>query len=364
MKFSSSPQGRITMKYFQSAIFIVALSVFSVFPAFAQETEAVVIDEVVAQINDGVLTLSRVRREMKEIIETMVQQGKTREAATTEINGKQGELIASLITEELLLQRAKEEGVDKSAESEINQRFVQMMKENNLKTIDALNTFIKAQGFNPEQIREDWRRQISKDLVLQQQVDQKEYWDPTTKQLRDYWEKNKEKFKKPEMVTLSTIFLNFAGRDEAAVREKAKKLVADIRNGAEFEKTVLENSDDPQVSQNKGKVGKFNVAELNDKISGPIKATKAGNVTEPIELDGGIQIIRVDERIEASDEAYFDEEAVRRALAVEKIPAARKKFMTELKRDSFIKISETYKASVLPHLEKEETTAEVKKTDE
>ncbi|HLM60292.1 MAG TPA: hypothetical protein VK308_05795, partial [Pyrinomonadaceae bacterium] len=58
----------------------------------AQETEAKVVDEVVAQVNEGVITLSQIKREMKDAIDSLVKEGKTPEQAKTEIEGKQGEL--------------------------------------------------------------------------------------------------------------------------------------------------------------------------------------------------------------------------------------------------------------------------------
>ena len=55
----------------KSRFIIVALLLTGAFlispsPARAQEGEPVVIDEVIAQVNDGVVTLSQLKREMKE----------------------------------------------------------------------------------------------------------------------------------------------------------------------------------------------------------------------------------------------------------------------------------------------------------
>ncbi len=63
---------------------------------------------------------------------------------------------------------------------------------------------------------------------MQREVDGKVYWSLSTKELRDYFEKNKAKFTKPETVTLSEIFLNLAGRDKATPMEKAKQIVAEL----------------------------------------------------------------------------------------------------------------------------------------
>jgi hypothetical protein len=49
--------------------------------AGAQETETRVVDEVIAQVNDGVITLSQVNREVKSAVDSYVQEGKKRDEA-------------------------------------------------------------------------------------------------------------------------------------------------------------------------------------------------------------------------------------------------------------------------------------------
>src|SRR5574338_1348782 len=96
------------MRLFCSSLFIFAFILFAGFTAFGQETEERVVDEVIAQVNDSVITLSRVKREMKNIIDSEVQQGKKREEVEKTVEEKRGEGIANMIKEELLVQKAKE----------------------------------------------------------------------------------------------------------------------------------------------------------------------------------------------------------------------------------------------------------------
>src|SRR5215510_12338745 len=96
------------IKFLASAFLFTLLTVsFS----FAQESEPVVIDEVVAQVNEGVITLSRVKQESKNAISGLVQNGKTEAQARSEVESKQGELIAALINDELIMQKGKELGL-------------------------------------------------------------------------------------------------------------------------------------------------------------------------------------------------------------------------------------------------------------
>ena len=77
---------------------------------------------------------------------------------------------------------------------------------------------------------------------------------------------------------------------------------------------------------------------------------KVGEYTDPIEMDIGVEIVRVDARTKAVNSANFDEAAVRGAILNEKLPDARRKFVKNLKDDAYIKIRKTYQALVLPFL--------------
>lgn len=338
--------------------------IFSVFCAaillcspsvFAQESEERVVDEVVAQVNDGVITLSRIKREMKSIVDTEVQQGKKREDAQKVVNEKQGELIANLINEELLIQKAKELGLDADIEASINQRFLQIMKDNNVKSLEALYEQMRRENVDPQEIRELWRKQATRDRLLQREVQSKVYWGADGKKLKDYFEKNKTKFTKPETVSFSELFLSYAGRDEAAVREKAKQLLTQLRGGGNWDQLVKDNSDPGVVTQGAGKMEKLKVAELVDTIRVPLKDLKIGGFTEPIEVkDLGVIILRVDGREAATSESFFDETAVRNAILQEEYPAASKKYFTDLRQEAYIKINDTYRPLVAPILFAEE----------
>lgn len=352
------------MKFSNSAIFLVAVLIFSAFPAFAQENEAVVIDEVVAQVNDGVITLSRIKRELKNAIDAIAAEGKkTKEEAKAEVESKQGELIANLINEELLIQKAKEVGADSDVDAAINQRFVSIMKEQGIKSLDKLYEAMAEQNVNAEELRANWRRDIIKENVLREEVTAKIYRNLSSKEIKDFFAANKEKFIKPETVTLSEIFLSFAGRDNDAVREKAKLLAAQAKKGDDFIKLALENSERPNVKETKGKIGSFAVKELNDKIVNPLRGVKQGGTTEPIEIEEGMMVLHVDERTAQSSEGVFDEEEVRRQLTFSKAPEAQKKYMIELRREAYIKVNENYRAIVNPILFEEErmTKPEAKK---
>lgn len=351
------------MKYTRSATFLIAVLFLTNFAAYAQESgEAKVVDEVVAQVNDGVVTLSRIKREMKATAESYVAENKkTPEQAQAEVEAKQGELIANIINEELLLQKGKELNVDSDVQGQINQRFLGLMKQYNLKTLDALYKEMEKAGVNPDDLREVWRKQFTRDAVFQREVDSRVYSNFTSKDIKAYYEANKAKFTKPETISISEIFLGFAGRSEAAVREKAAKIVAQARGGADFAKLAEENSDRPDVKTTKGKAGTFNIKDMDERFVKPLQNVKAGGVTEPIEIEEGLEILHVDAKTQSSSESYFDENEARRMMTYEKLPDERKKYLTKLREESYIKINDAYRPLVAPILFADDRKAEAKK---
>ena len=103
----------------------------------AQEGEMKVVEEVVAQVNDDIITLSMLRRETKEQIEALQQgKGMTAQQATEEVAKRQNELLATLINEQLLLQKGKELELSQKVEDEVNRRMLEVMKEQGFKSID------------------------------------------------------------------------------------------------------------------------------------------------------------------------------------------------------------------------------------
>src|SRR6188474_2347777 len=77
-----------------AGMFVITLAILVVSPsrAFAQEGEVTVVDEVIAQVNDDVITLSMLKRETKERIEALKQSGMTEQQAMDEVSKRQNEL--------------------------------------------------------------------------------------------------------------------------------------------------------------------------------------------------------------------------------------------------------------------------------
>ena len=346
------------MKYKNFAVAaLVALAVLTltVSRAVAQEGEMTVVDEVIVQVNDDVITLSMLKRETRERIEALKQRGMTEQQATEEVTKTQAELIATLINEALLLQRGKELDLASEIESEVNRRMLQIAQEQGINSIEKLIEAMKQSGLKYEDIRATMRSEMMKQAVMQQEVDRKVYLGFTAKEVKDYFDAHPDKFRKPESVKLSEIWLGTEGKDEATVRARALELVRQIRAGADFAALAAANSEREKNGQrtattDKGYVGEFDVPSLREDLVASLKNVQPGGVTDPLKAGDGFQILRVDARSPAGTTPTFNDNRVREAMLGEVQQKEREAYLQNLRNEAFIKISEQHRASVEPLL--------------
>jgi len=340
---------------------LTMLTALAVAPVCAQEEGAArVVDEVIAQVNDQVVTLSMLKRELKEAKEALKQQaGLTEEQAEAEVTKRQSEIILSLIDEQLLLEKGKEIGAADDVERQVNQRLLEIAREQNFKTIEQVEEAMRAEGLDPASVRQSMRLEFMKNTVLGEEVDRKIYFGLTDAEVKSYYEAHKDKFRKPEMVTLSEIFFSTVGKPEAEVLARAQKLVAQLRAGADFAATAKtqsereDNTGKRVAPESGGKVGTFPVSDIsNAQIADAIKNLKAGGISDPIKTEPGYMILRVDERTPAS-EPVFDEKKVREAMTIERMPKEREGYLRKLRQEAYIEVSANYRAALLPLLKTE-----------
>jgi peptidyl-prolyl cis-trans isomerase SurA len=346
-----------------SAFAFAALCLLVASPARAQEEGTPkVVDEVIAQVNTEVITLSMLRQEMKDAAAALADQRKIPLAdAQAEVAKKQAEMIATLINEQLLVQRGKELGYADNVEKEVNDRMVAVMKQEGFKTLEQLYEAMRQSGVDPAQVRQQLRTEIMKQDVMQQEVAVKLYWGLTPTELKNYYEAHKDKFRKPENVTLSEIYLSTVGKDEAEVRARAQALVKLLRGGADFVETAKAQSEredekhERTATKNGGKLGEMALEDIsNAEVLAAVKNQKAGGVTDPIKLPAdspapGFIILRVDSRTPAGEPVY-NEERVRSAIANERLDKEQKDYLKKLRADAYVEVASGYREQVMPLL--------------
>jgi peptidyl-prolyl cis-trans isomerase SurA len=341
----------VKSKFIIAPLMLFAVLVASPSRSQAQEGEPVIVDEVIAQVNDGVVTLSQLKREMRERVETLMQNGRTQADATSEVAKRKMELIATLINEQLLLQKGKELDLTDRIEAEVNKRMLEVAKENGITSIDKLDEAMRQAKFDPAGIRQTMRVEIMKQAVFENEVDAKLFYSYSQDELHKYFDAHQDKFLKPESIEISEIFLGLAGKQEADVKAQAQKLVAQARGGADFCTLAAAYTDRPAAAGQKPcKVGRFQVPDLRPDIAAAVKGVSPGGVSEPLKTDEGYQILKVDSRTAGSNAPTFNENNVREMITRERSAKAREDYLQDLRNDGYVKIADSYHDGVAPLL--------------
>lgn len=307
--------------------------------AFAQSEDRPV-DEVIARVNAGVILRSAFESAQKQMLEEMKSAGLKGDELEKKFNEMKPRILDELIHTQLLAQRAKDLSIN--VEAQVNQQLLRLMKENNCESKECLGQKMREAGYDMEEVTKLLTENFSKEAVIGQEVYRKIYMGLTEKEKREAYDKNKEALTQPGEVTLSRIFIA-TGKDPNQSLLRAKDLVTQARStGAEFGLLAEKFSEDDLGKKNKGKIGAaLKINELAPEVKSAVENAQVGTVTDPIKLENGYYIFRVDERVEPKLLPYEDERVqgqIGNYLVQTNSQKQIDAYLTKLREDAFIEI--------------------------
>jgi parvulin-like peptidyl-prolyl isomerase len=249
-------------------------------------------------------------------------------------------ILDELIHTQLLAQRAKDLSIN--VEPQVNQQLLRLMKENNCESKECLGQKMREAGYDMEEVTKLLTENFSKEAVVGQEVYRKIYMGLTEKEKREAYEKNKEAFTQPGEVTLSRIFIA-SGKDPNQSLLRAKDIVTQARGGGvEFGTLAEKFSEDDLGKKNQGKLGaSLKINELAADVKGVVENAQVGTVTDPVKLENGYYIFRIDARVEPKLLSFEDEKVqgmVGNYLVGQNSEKQIEAYYAKLRDDAFIEI--------------------------
>jgi peptidyl-prolyl cis-trans isomerase D len=115
-----------------------------------------------------------------------------------------------------------------------------------------------------------------------------------------YYESHEYDFESPEEIALRHILVAVPpGADDAAraeARAKAEKILEEAKGGADFAALAREHSDDPLTKESGGDLGLVERGKLEAALDEAAFRLEDGEISDLIETDRGLDILKVDER--------------------------------------------------------------------
>jgi peptidyl-prolyl cis-trans isomerase SurA len=344
----------MTFSQFQqtTAIWILSLSIGSVF-SLAQATNAKtsnpaaepapvagkVVEDIVARVNDQIITSSDYDRAAEQLTAEAGQQA----IPPRELEQKKADLLRDLIDQQLLLSKGKELGI--TGETELIKRLDDIRKQNHLESLDDLEKAAQQQGISYEDFKANIRNGIITQQVVRDEVGRKISMSPG--EVQQYFKAHESEFAQPESVTLNEILIPTPAKaaaegadsaDVAAAQAQAEAIEAKLAAGAKFEDLVKPAPTDPNAPK-RVVLGEYRRGMLVKEIEDKAFALNAGQHTQPIRTKQGFIILQATQHNQGGEASFKQvEPQVEEALFLERMQPKLREYLTKLREEAAIDI--------------------------
>jgi peptidyl-prolyl cis-trans isomerase SurA len=302
----------------------------------AISSSAAIVDRVVAVVNQEIITLSEVEILINPLREEIVADDRLEKRERVQALYRQ--VLEKLIEEKLLDQEVKKSGV-KVSSKEI-EATVDEVKRRNAVTQEDLEKALAAEGLTLE----TYKKQIEKVLLRKKLIS----WAVKVetkigeKELRDFYEKNKERYRVNETYRPAHILLvipkGVTPEEIREIRKKCQKVLERIKRGENFGEMALLYSEDAS-NKDRGDLGYFRKGELVPAFEREALRLKVGEVGNIVRTEFGFHIIKLLDR-KGTEPPPFEEvkEKVLADYYDSEMEKAFKQYISTLKEKSVIEI--------------------------
>lgn len=300
----------------------------------AATVSAEVVERIVAKVNGDIVTLT----ELEEQVEVALQQlgpASSPEEEEARRERVRREVLDSMINNMLVLQVAEDRGL------RVPSRFFDEWKQNimsemNIGSEEELERQVALQGSTMEALRNRFEEGLLLQEIRRMEVDNKV--SVSEPEIEERYRTNIADYTTPARVRLREIVVRFDETNEIEKGQKARRLLQDIRQGADFAEVARMHSESGSRSAG-GDLGFFSEGELTEALAQAAFALEPGEVSEIIRLDTAFYIIRVEEKTEAEVKPLEEvRNEVGDAIFEEKMSEQMERFVRRLRERAKIEI--------------------------
>ena len=296
--------------------------------AFLYDQE--VVEEIVAIVNDDIITLSEYRAEFQANYQALRAQLQGEEF-DRQYDFLKKNLLNQMITDVLLMQEAKKME-DFNVEEQMKIYVDNLKKENNIESDEEFIRILRQQGMDYDEWRKMLRNNLLKEAVIVSQVHRSIVVDES--EIVNYHKSHPEEFTDAPEYTLKAIYISSDNEVEAVKREIVEKIAA----GEDFGSLASQYSTGPEKDAD-GDLGSFKQGELAKDLEEAVEKLKVGEITPWIQFRDGWYLLKLVEKKESRLQEF--EEArrqIEQRLFNQKAQKRFEEFMKELRAKSYIKI--------------------------
>lgn len=304
------------------------------------------VDGIAAVVNENVITLSQVRKEVdpterqyRELYEGVELVEKIKEARLS--------ALKSLIERELIIQDFKGKGFF-MPETVIEERIQKIIQTQYDGDRSALLKTLQANGISMANFRDEIRNQFIVGAMRNKNVQSAILISPF--RIEQYYQDNIRQFMQPNQVKLRAIFMkrgifmekrkNDKGEEEEVDPQMLQmvEIFQKVETGSDFANLAESYSDAPQRSSG-GDMGWVSDSTLRPELAKVVFKLRPGESTKIIEVEEGYYILRVEEIKKATVVPLADvREQIEQTLMLEEKQKLQQQWLDGLRSKAFIKM--------------------------
>ena len=312
------------------SLFTVHCLLFTVYCSLSYG--AVLLDRVVAVVNNEVITWSELRERM-EIEGKDVLKGFADNEREEKIRELEPFFLDRMIDLKLQLQAADRLGLSVGS-SEIDAAVSDIKKKYNL-TDDGFLETLKTEGF----VMEEYRAQLGEQILLSKAVryEVKDNIVIADELIKEYYEKNKDEFGGGEQVRIRQIFFSantVSGSQKSEIEAKAEEAMRRIKNGEDFSKVAGELSEDSS-KESGGDMGYVSRGSLLKEIEDVVFSLNVGEVSGLFWSSVGLHIVKLEDRRAGADTGETRDK-IKNILFDEALKLKHEEWVGKLREEAYI----------------------------
>lgn len=293
-----------------------------------------VVEEIVAVVNDDIITLSDYRQQYELTLAQLRAQQLPPEEYDKQYQQFKKELINVMITELILLQKARELSLNVS--EQLKGMVEKIKTDNNMASDDDLRRAIEKEGMSYEMWLKQYEEGMMRQAVLFTEVERAIVLDDS--EVVQYYKKNPAEFTTVTEYNLRAVYLATEGRTAEECEALKAEADAKLKSGTAFADVAGELSD-PPLKDVKGELGWSKSGELDKALESAVEKLKAGEMSAWVNFKNGWYLLRLEEKKDSALRGFEDvRKEVEEKIFNEKRAVKGDAYIKTLRERSYVRI--------------------------
>ena len=285
----------------------VRLLLLGLVPLLAVMTEAraAIVEEIVAKVNNRIISKSEFEERSSYILKQIYQQYSGTDL-DQHLQDARETMLANMITELLLVERSQTLlDLDKVRKNLVDD----FRKQQNIASDEDLERLLKEQGMTRKDLEEQLLRLAVPQEIINYEVRRK--ISVSEAEIKEYYDAHQKDWETAPTVSFNEIAMFYEDANRPEVLSRAQGVVREARGGGtDFGELVQKYSEAPS-KESGGFLGPLAAADLHPAIAEAAFKLQTGDVSDPIDTGRSYQVIRL---VGKTDRVVKTQEDMREAI--------------------------------------------------